>query len=609
MQSLDLRKLASCKCVSHLIVIVIVGFLTYSNSLFSPFLFDDYPNIVDNPDIKISDLSFNELDPIFNGSSVNRRPIAYLTFSLNYYFSGLNVLSYHVTNIVIHILTAIFTYIFIWLTYKNIFVDSGRIRGLALLATLLWLVHPVQIQSVTYIVQRMNSLAAMFIMAALSFYVYARLYSRNVSQKRVLFFVVLLCWLLGVGSKETAYILPMLIFIYEVIILKTKIRRIHFLLFLFFCAAGVAVYFRDIFSFWNSLHLDYHFRNFSMSERLMTETRVVIFYLSLIVLPLPSRLNLQHDFSVSHSLVDPITTGAAVILLIFFLLVAFFLRKKLQLVSFAIFWFLVGLLIESTLIPLELVFEHRLYLPSIGICMLTGYLAAVPKQYTRTSCFVAVGLIAVLSLLTVQRNQSWQTKLSLTYDTVMKSPRLARAYGAYAQALFELGLYNESITALNEAVRLEPDNVDAYVMLGLVYEQLNKEQIAILFLIQALQKDPNNKKAYNNLGLLFYKSGDYQKAEDHLKRAVTLDPNYIQAWFNLALVYQRVTKSMQAESCLLKAHNLAPENIRIGEALISLYCEEKQCNKLNNFIEQNRRLSSRIAAELSSCGNCREEEE
>jgi hypothetical protein len=185
-----------------LLVFVVLGFLIYSNTLDVPFHFDDESNIVENPNIRLTGFSLKDITGACFKSVCPNRPVANLSFALNYYFHKYDVTGYHVINIVIHIITGILLYFFIKTT---LCIPSLRSRyksptSIALFAALIWLVHPVQTQSVTYIVQRMNSMAAMFYI--LSFLLYAKaLLVKDKDRTWPLFAGCVLAGSLALGSK------------------------------------------------------------------------------------------------------------------------------------------------------------------------------------------------------------------------------------------------------------------------------------------------------------------------------------------------------------------------------------------------------------------------
>ena len=168
----------------------------------------------------------------------------------------------------------------------------------------------------------------------------------------------------------------------------------------------------------------YEMRGWSPTERILTQLRVVIFYLSLLIYPNPSRLNLDHDFPISHSLFSPFTTFLSFLLIISLIILSILLIKRNRLVSYAILWFLGNLVIESSIIPLEMVFEHRLYLPSMGLIILVVALCFhLPgRRWRNLIVSIFIPLILLFSYWTYIRASVWSNQISLWSDAVKKSP-------------------------------------------------------------------------------------------------------------------------------------------------------------------------------------------
>jgi hypothetical protein len=340
-----------------LLVLVLLVFSIYANALRAPFFFDDVLNITQNPAIRLTRITLDNLIKAGFESHIPNRPVANISFGLNYYFGGYHVLGYHLVNIVIHMVTGLLLYLLVkttlllsWGTDRAVSMlklpsaGPGPVTGwrppdpswVSFWVATLWLVHPVQTQSVTYIVQRMNSLAAMFCVLSLLLYARARVsqklrfnHSRHPStHPYVLFTGSLLGALLALGSKETAATLPVLILLYELYFFQdlswSWVARNYLYVGIVLVLFGIiaAVYMGN--HPWDTILDGYARRDFTPGQRVLTEFRVVIFYLSLLIWPHPSRLNLEHDFALSHSLLDPVTTGMSLGLIIGLLALAIY---------------------------------------------------------------------------------------------------------------------------------------------------------------------------------------------------------------------------------------------------------------------------------------------
>jgi len=371
-----LKKRDFSSLLHHLIaigLIVGVAFLVYSNSFSVPFQFDDRPNITQNPNIQIKVLTWDRVGLLIKYTYRETiRLFSYLTLALNYYFGEFNVFGYHLVNFFIHVFAGIFLYCFLILTFNlpSLKEKYAAISyKVALFTSLIFIAHPVQTQSVTYIVQRMTSLAGMFYLLAFVFFIKGRLAE---GKARVFYFGgAVLSYLLGVFSKENAAILPFFIALYEFFFfrdldLSPKGKKILFVL-----MGALLVLGAFGFLLWGKRYIQvtiegYQYRAFTMSERVLTQFRVVLYYLTLLIYPHPSRLNLDYDFPISKSILDPATTLVSIFVVVGLIGYSLWIAKKRPVLSFCILWYFGNLVIESSIFPLEMVFEHRLYLPSIG---------------------------------------------------------------------------------------------------------------------------------------------------------------------------------------------------------------------------------------------------
>ena len=360
----------------HLIavaLIAVVALLAYSNTFHVPFQFDDQLNITQNPNIQIKSFSWDRLERLVkNTYKESIRIFSFFTLALNYYFGELNVFGYHLVNFLIHVASGIFLYWFLILTFNlpSLKEKYGSISyKVALFSSLIFICHPIQTQSVTYIVQRMSSMAGMFYLLSLVLYIKGRL---SFGRTRFFYFgAMVLTYLLGVFSKENAAILPLFVALYEFYFfqnfdLSPKGRKILISLIavlLILGAFGLLL--------WGERYINviiegYRFRTFTMSERVLTQFRVVLYYLSLLLYPHPSRLNLDYDLPISKTILDPPTTLISLLIIAGLIGYSIWTAKKRPVLSFCLLWYFGNLVIESSIFPLEMVFEHRLYLPSVG---------------------------------------------------------------------------------------------------------------------------------------------------------------------------------------------------------------------------------------------------
>ncbi|MFI5305648.1 MAG: tetratricopeptide repeat protein, partial [Nitrospiria bacterium] len=485
------------------------------HTLHYPFHFDDKDAIVENDGIHLTDISWKNILQVI---SLNR-PIANLSNAMNFYYNGLDPAGYHVANIFIHFLAAIAVYALFVKTLKllqknkQIAEIQGSKEGIPLLGAMLWALHPIQTQSVTYIVQRMTSLAALFFVLSLLFYILGREKRGMVSFSCYL--TSLFFGILAIGSKENTLFLPVTIFLYDFFFMSWfKIRFSSKQMICLILALGVGlawilwIYQGSIIRINSLVSSKYGAGEMDPLFRVMTEWRVVIFYLTLLLFPSPARMNLDHDFSFSTSLFDPPTTLISLLLIFLILGGAIWKAKKYPLISFSILWFFINLAIESSFLKLDLVFEHRLYLPSIMLflplaIMIYSFAGRFPELNTAIKLGISLSLVLLLGNLTFERNKIWKTEISLWSDVASKSPH----------------------------------RIKDVLNLGNAYLMNDNYELAIKTYQSALLINPNSPKAHNDLGAAYKESGNPGLAEKEFKEAVLLAPDFPKPHFNLGLIY------------------------------------------------------------------------
>ena len=458
-----------------LLPIAIFVFLLCANTLNGPFVFDDRQNILHNENIKLKRLTWEEVTKAAFESPCSNRPVAKISFALNYYLHQCTSLGlfvgylqgYHLVNILIHIATGILLYFFIKtvLNLPSLASRYGPPGWIALFTALIWLVHPIQTQSVAYVVQRMNSMAAMFYILSFLLYVKARLAEAK-KTRWVLFAGCALSGMLAVGSKEIATTLPFFILLFEWYFFQDLSRdwlKRHAFFF-----AGVLILFALVAFVYlgadplGKILAGYETRDFTLIQRVLTEFRVVILYISLLFFPHPSRLNLDYDFPLSFSLIDPITTLLSIAAIVGLVGLALYLAKRERLISFCILWFFGNLLIESSVIGLEIIFEHRTYLPSMLVSLLA---VALIYQFVKLKLLRGVALCAIVMIFSVwthERNVVWSDEIALWSDCVEKSPEKARTHTNLGSALRRQGKLEEAISHYTKALEIDPEYEKAH---------------------------------------------------------------------------------------------------------------------------------------------------
>lgn len=552
------------------IAVALLGTALYANTLEAPFILDDAPNITENPHLRLQRLDLEGLLAASRGPT-RGRPVAYASFALNHLVGGYDVTGYHVVNIAIHIACGILVYLLAAATLAlrthtthAPALSAHRGELAALLAALFFVAHPVQTQAVTYVVQRMTSLATLFYLLALLLYLRGRM--TEAAPRRPLFFAgALAAWLVALGSKQVAATLPVAVLLYEFAFFadldRSWWRRHRWTL---VGALGVTL---AVAAFYlkgdpASILKAYAVRDFSLLERLLTQPRVVVFYLSLVVLPLPSRLNLLHRFTTSHSPIDPPATLLAILALLGLLALAPLLASRERLAAFCILWFFLQLALESSVLGLEMAFEHRLYLPMFGAALLAAdvIVRAVPGPPARAVVIGAL-IVALLGVGTIVRNAAWRDRVTFWSDAVSKSPESPRAHNSLGRALADEGRLEEADREFREALRIKPRHTESHFNLGLVAYQRGRDAEAIEHYTAALEIDPSYARAHNNLAAALVRQGRHEEAIHHFRETVRLDPYHTRAHFNLALLLEGRERFEEARS-----HYAAVLRLRPGDA-------------------------------------------
>ena len=233
---------------------------------------------------------------------------------------------------------------------------------------------------------------------------------------------------------------------------------------------------------WQIIENGYAERDFTMMERLLTQARAVLRYMSVFFYPLPSRLTLFYDYPISRSLLDPVSTLLSVLAIAALITGSCVLARRYPLISFGIIWTFLCLLIESSIVPLELIFEHRFYLPSVGFALAVSvalsYFFHRFMKWKEGGQVVLLGVGIVLVIMTFVRNQAWQSEIALHLDGTGKAPGLARAANGLAVAYLREGMYGQAQAELERAFALEPQDVVTLANLFLVYTELGRGQLA-----------------------------------------------------------------------------------------------------------------------------------
>jgi tetratricopeptide (TPR) repeat protein len=545
--------------------ISILGLLVYSNTLNSPFSFDDRANLQNDP--VVTEFGLSGLQYAF----LSRRAIGIISFQINYFLTGWSLPWLHLTNILIHISAALIAYQLVRLLMRTPYTEEYadevfRQLPLPFFVALFFVVHPVQTQAVTYIVQRFSSLATLFYLAAVVSYLKVRitqLESGRLMPIGALIWasVTLLVSFLAFYSKESSYTLPAAIILVELLFFRYSLRKI-ISLFVAVLAAFIAIVCKLALSV-GSIDkavsaIDEATRlqtTVSRGDYLITQFRVIITYIRLIFFPVGQRID--YDYPLLKSFFDWRVISSLVVIVILLGGAVWMIIKSrnssphLRFISFGILWFFLGLSIESSFIPIiDLIFEHRLYLPSFGAITATSTAALMltkNKDFNVKKRFLEGLLVIAVLLASVawKRNLVWKSEVALWKDATSKSPNSARGWNNLAGAYI---IQKEAQKALNAAIRsieLDPSKADAWNNLGIALDLFGVyndrfNRTSEMFLDPRALEDKVVKKwlgdVNNNLGLAYEINGNFSKALENYRSATGYNPALGLAYYNIGIL-------------------------------------------------------------------------
>ncbi len=630
-----------------LVLIAVMTFVIYSNAYDGPFVFDDKIQIEDK--MKIRDLSnYSSLKGFFS-----HRPLTSFSFALNYRMGGLKPFGYHLVNIFIHMFNGMLAYLLALCVFGRLSCFSvlnhneQRIscqrpvtdapisnKVMSLLTASIFVAHPIQTQSVTYIAQRYTSMAALFYMVSVLFYIQARKLltssksgpssAKGLSQpdrkkSADSFFKAFTCFFFFVVSgglallcKENAATLFGVILLVEYFLFDRtwggwRKKLIWLIPITCLVMIGVLYFFASTrgLRFGNLLEdvsiLTRETRSVERFSYLCTQFSVFVQYVALLFFPLGQNIDYMMPFKTG--LFDG-TTPFAFLFVLFVLSIGFWNVKKRPAVSFGIFWFFITLSIESSIFPIsDAMFEHRLYLPMFGfsVALVYGMFDLFRGRKTWALTILTAAIVA-FSIGTYLRNRVWQDPLALWSDVVSKSPRNYRAYYNLGNVMQRRGYLDESQTQYEKAIKLYPDFAVAHENLGLVLEEKGRLSEAYQHYKKAVQINPGDANIQNNFGQILLQKGRLKEAVEHFSRAIRIDPAFAKAENNLGIALAQQQKLEEANRHLSTAVRLDPDNSEIQNNLGQVFMLQGNNIEATEHFERAVRLDPDFAQAQTNLG-------
>lgn len=509
----------SAKRPAFFVLIVFLGLIIYSTSLHGGFCSDDYNIIVNNPAVE----DIGDLKAIWR--SFNTRFLTGLSFALNYRLSGLDTLSYHIFNFIVHVLNTGLVYYLVSLILITPQIKNPEFNKhgdfVAFFSALIFLCHPVQTQGVSYITQRAVSMAAFFYLSTVVLYLKARL-----ENKAGYLWAAAAATLLGMLTKELVITVPLILMLCEFFFfeplgqnLAARIKRLApFFLSIGFILAVFAFDRRDsILDLKGQIAgrpFDWHY--------FFTEINVVRTYLRLIFLP----VHLHHDYNypIAQSFweVETIFSFSLIAAVMAFAVRQF---NKNRLVSFSVFWFFITILIEvihPCFVNKGVIYEHWVYLSLVGFSIFIPMVLWIWLKEPKKAAIVLAGIIAIFCVLTYNRNKVWQSDMALWQDNIIKAPGNATGYFALGTAYGRQGDYAPEMMLYQKAIDLYPGYCEAYNNLAVDYLKLKELEKAIEYSRRALYLKDDYPEAYATLGACLFLIGKNEEARANLQKAVEL---------------------------------------------------------------------------------------
>ncbi len=552
-QQLALKVIPPC-------ALLCAGIAVYSNTLNVPFLLDDSARIVDEPAIRT-------VWPPSVAMAHSNRPFASYTFAINYALHGLDVRGYHVLNLVIHLLAGLCLLGIVRRTLQQTAeYPSPHAELTATAIALIWVVHPLQTQAVTYIVQRLESLMGLAYLATLYFFVRAQ-------GSRLPTVWYLFSWAacaFGMGCKEVMVTAPVILMWYDrVFIATTWSELIAKRKWFYGLLSGTWLVLA-----WAMLHDTRDYTSGALIQvegltpwtYLLSQTAVVTHYLQLSVWP--DRLCFYHDWPTAHGLIDvwPQATFLTVLLLATLGCIAKFRRW-----SFLGGCFFLILAPSSSMVPIQdLAFEHRMYLPLAAV--ITAFVFTLTLINTKLAYMVASVAVIALGNATFHRNSTYQSEVSIWTDTLIYYPQNVKVLTFLGNLHADTKQHQEARKYFERALAIEPTHVRANVHYAGLLMDLGEFQAARQRLTVALRIQPKNTAALANLGSLYFRTGMILEAIKCYQRALEMAPSSHELRISLTatlLACERYDEARRNCQIILSAE---PESV---DALINLACAEQ----------------------------------
>jgi Flp pilus assembly protein TadD len=548
-----------------ILILVVLGIISYSNTLDVPFYLDDIPNIVDNSMIR--DVSSIPSMFLHIKGHLASRPATLASFALNYALCGLDTTLYHVVNISLHVLNGILLYILVTMTARMIADEGSDIRLSALFSAAIFVVHPIQTETVTYIVSRSMLLVTTFYLTGIILFAKAASRTRGEGGRGVYVLALFLAAFMGVSSREDFATFPVMLILYDYFFISgRKWRGVLHNRWLHLPGVISLGYLAFLVASYEYIGAGRAVESITPLNYLVTQSRVLWTYIRLLALPVNQ--NLDYNYPIAKTLFEPSTLLSFIGYIMLWCTALYFIRRK-PVPSFLVFWFLICLIPSSSVVPLvDMIFEHRLYLSSVGAFTALSLAVVSCKEGRLKSVLIPAAALSVitLTLFTLTRNTLWRDEVGFWEDVSKKSPEKARPHNSLGVLYEEGGRYDDAIVEYRNALGIDPFYSNSRVNLGILfmnrghYEEAVKEFEAAVRTSEHLNKDDTviSPKAHYNIGVVHFRLGRYDEAEEEFLEVLRRIPAHAEARNNLGVLYERMGSHEDALREYLEALKLRP---------------------------------------------------
>ncbi|MFH1380094.1 MAG: tetratricopeptide repeat protein [bacterium] len=602
---------------ANLILLIILCIILFINTFGNKFVWDDQHVIVDNkyvtnlgnPLVYFTAEYWNDY-----GSAQGTRylPLRTVSFAIDYAIWKFNHIGYHLTNLLLHIFNVMLVYALVFMLFKDI--------KIALFSSLLFAAHPMHVESITWIKNRTDLITLIFYLLGVILFIKSNNLTRTIQQKVssikyqvssikskvngtqiLLLLGSICCYVLTLMSKEMGITLPAVLLVYLILFFSTSEFKKGLACTIPFWIVCIGYIYFKFFIIKAGSMVEFAKPVLSLFTHTLVVVKTLAYYLMLLVFPF--HFNADRRLLKPLSLFEPTVLGSIFMLIIAGILAVMLFRRS-RIGFFMLAW------IGITLAPVSNIFfiiarpiaEQRLYIPSVGFCVLVGMMLMRIKKIGPVMLII---IISSYSFATIMRNRVWKDSISLWSKTVEASPNGSRAHLNLANAYHRERMYDDAFLEYQEASRLLPNDSDIYSNLGVLYYRKGMKKEAFDNMYIALKFDPNLANAYGNLGYMYFLEGNNDLALEYLTKAITLEKDVSIYHYNLAEVYEKQGDIERAFSEYKLSVRYDPLSVDARNSLALLYIQKKLYNEaLKEYehileIDQYNEIALKNTAELT----------